>query len=141
MRQRLPVTVGDVGGGLIPLVLQLLQFDIGAVPQLFIVALQKLLCSHQSLVHYHPTIVRRIVDFLQNHTLKTIKIQTPFSIKTPISSDRKFFNYHTKPTTKNVTTTTPPSCFYVPITLFKCSGLFSPEKAIKIGFFKIFKSD
>lgn len=64
LESAVPVTVDDVGAGLLPKALQVFELSEGLVPQLLISALQKVLRCHQSHVHLHSTFMLRLVDFL-----------------------------------------------------------------------------
>lgn len=59
-----PVTVDDIGAGLLPQAFQVFELSMGVVPQLFISTLQKVLCSYQCHVHLHTTFMLRLMDFL-----------------------------------------------------------------------------
>lgn len=61
------MAVNDVGAGVLPQALQLLQLGVGAAPQLFISALQEVLRCNHDLVHPELAFMRRLMDFLHKN--------------------------------------------------------------------------
>ena len=69
-----PVTVDDVGAGLVPLGLEVFDLRVGVGPQVLVAGPEEIFGRHQHLVHQNTAVVLAAVDFLDEVSEEAVSI-------------------------------------------------------------------